>query len=448
MENGSRGSISRLCGCAEKQCEYGENKTKNVWIIINSQLVKLSPLIGEFGVLRVDGRLAAAEYLAYDTKFPIILPIGYQITNLLLDYYNRRFRHANNETIINELKQKFHIPRIRSAVRRIKMNCMQCRVSAAVPVAPKVGVLPRARVIPFMRPFAFVGLDYFGPYYVKVGRSSVKRWVALFTCLTVRAIHLELVANLSTDSCKKAIRRFIARRGAPQEIYSDNGTNFVGASRELEAEKRMINQNLSSTFTDTHTSWRFNPPSAPHMGGCWERMVRSVKTALNAIPLEGKLDEECLVTLLAETEHMVNSRPLTFVPLETASAGSLTPNDFLMLSSSGVKQPIKDAVTTGAALKHSWNRIQYVLDQIWRRWLTEYLPTITRRTKWFENVRPIAVGDLVLLVDENVRNRWLRGRVVRTFPGKDGAVRQVDIQTMTGIIRRPVVKIALLDVGV
>lgn len=142
----------------------------------------------------------------------------------------------------------------------------------------------------------------------------MKRWVAIFTCLTVRAIHLEVVHTLSTDSCKKAVRRFVARRGAPQEVYSDNGTNFIGASKELEEEMRNINRSLSSTFTDTNTQWRFNPPSASHMGGCWERMVRSVKTALGSLPMSRKLDDESFITLLAEAEHMVSSQPLTFLP--------------------------------------------------------------------------------------------------------------------------------------
>ncbi|XP_038120345.1 uncharacterized protein LOC119770113 [Culex quinquefasciatus] len=327
--------------------------------------------------------LEAAEFAAFDAKFPVILPNKHRVTWLLVDSYHRRFRHANNETVVNEIRQKFNIPKLRVLIRQV------------------------------------ASVDYFGPVLIKVGRSVAKRWVALFTCLTIRAVHLELVASLSTDSCKKAIRRFIARRGAPQEIYSDNGTNFQGASGELSKELAKVNHNeLSSTFTDTHTQWRFNPPAAPHMGGCWERMVRSVKAALSAIPVERKLDEESLVTLLAEAEHMVNSRPLTFVPLESADSESLTPNHFLMLSSSGVQQAVKDPVGVCAAIKNSWNSIQHTLDEFWSRWVKEYLPTIARRTKWFEEVRPIKEGDLVLVVDEGHRNGWLRGRVAGRIPAR------------------------------
>ncbi|XP_062557970.1 uncharacterized protein LOC134222838 [Armigeres subalbatus] len=233
----------------------------------SSPLVNLPPVMDEHELMRVDGRIGAADCLEYDAKVPVILPRGHPVTDLLLEFYHRKFRHANNETVVNEIRQKFYIPRLRTLIRTVAKRCQWCRVYRAKPVVPKMSQLPRFRSTPFVRPFTFVGIDYFGPYFVKNGRSAVKRWVAIFTCLTVRAIHLELVYALSTDSCKKAVRRFIARRGAPQEVYTDNGTNFIGASRELEDELRSINGTLSSTFTDANTKWRFNPPLAPHMGG-------------------------------------------------------------------------------------------------------------------------------------------------------------------------------------
>ncbi|XP_058814579.1 uncharacterized protein LOC131678438 [Topomyia yanbarensis] len=413
----------------------------------SSEIANLPPALDEFGVLRVDSRSAKSDFLSFDTKFPIILPKKHRITELLIDWYHREWRHANDETVVNEIKQRFYIFRLRVLVRLARRNCMWCRVYKSIPLAPKMGPLPKIRLTPFLRPFTFVGIDYFGPYFIKIGRTTVKRWVALFTCLTIRAVHLEVVSSLSTDSCKKAIRRFIARRGAPQEIYSDNGTNFLGASRELAAEITRINSTFSSTFTDAHTRWRFNPPGAPHMGGCWERMVRSVKTALGFLPNERKLDEESLVTLLTEAEHIVNSRPLTFVPLENADQESLCPNHFLIMSSTGVRQPIKDPVDERAALRGSWNMIQHILDKFWHRWIKEYLPTITRRTKWFHSIQPIREGELVMIADEKIRNRWLRGRVVRTYPGSDGTVRRADVLTASGILQRPAVKLAVLDVG-
>ncbi|XP_062713352.1 uncharacterized protein LOC134290269 [Aedes albopictus] len=301
----------------------------------NSPLIKLTPAIDDFNVLRMDGRIQEADFVDYDARNPIILPRGHRVTDLLLDWYHRRFQHANDETVVNEVRQRFYIPKLRVQVRLTRKQCKWCRVYKAVPAVPRMGPLPKARLMPFCRPFTMVGIDYFGPYSIRspTGRSTLKRWVVLFTCLTVRAVHVEIAANLSTDSCKKAIRRFIGRRGAPREIYTDNGTNFVGASRELAAEIRAINEEIGSTFTDTQTQWQFIPPSAPHMGGCWERMVRSVKAALGTVPTVRVLDEESFATVLVEAESMVNSRPLTFIPLETADHELLTPNHFLLLSS-------------------------------------------------------------------------------------------------------------------
>ncbi|XP_058833270.1 uncharacterized protein LOC131691086 [Topomyia yanbarensis] len=413
-----------------------------------SPLMKLTPVMDEYGILRVDSRVVNSDFLTYDAKYPIILAKQHAITDLLLEWYHRRFRHANNETIVNEVRQRFYVPGLRVQIRLTKKRCMWCQVNNAAPVPPKMGPLPLARLTPFRRAFTYTGIDYFGPYLVKVGRSVVKRWVALFTCLATRAIHLEMANDLSTDSCKKAIRRFIARRGAPVEIFSDRGTNFIGANRELIAEINKINTELCSTFTDHNTQWRFNPPAAPHMGGCWERMVRSVKVALGALPFERKLDEEALATLLAEAECMINSRPLTFVPIASDTHESLTPNHFVMLNSTGVKQPEKTPVDEGMALRGSWNQIQHTLDIFWRRWLREYQPMIARRTKWFNDVRPIREGDLVVFANEGVRNRWLRGRVVKTYPGRDGTPRRADVRDSDGTVRRdrPVAKLALLDV--
>ncbi|KXJ81556.1 hypothetical protein RP20_CCG018949 [Aedes albopictus] len=219
--------------------------------------------------------------------------------------------------------------------------------------------LPAARLASFERPFTNVGVDYFGPVLVKVGRSHVKRWVALFTCLTLRAVHLEVAHSLSTESCITCFRRFVARRGAPLEVYSDNGTNFQGAEKLL---KEQINNGLAETFTNSNTKWFFNPPSAPHMGGAWERMVRSVKAAIENIDTGRKLNDEGLLTLLAEAESIVNSRPLTYLPLESEEQEALTPNHFLLGSSKGVKQPPKNPTDHREAVSNNWKQICHQLD--------------------------------------------------------------------------------------
>ncbi|XP_055615232.1 uncharacterized protein LOC129761532 [Toxorhynchites rutilus septentrionalis] len=199
----------------------------------SSSLYRLCPVLDEEGIIRVDGRIGAAPNVREEMKFPIILPRKHKFTRLLLDSYHRKYLHGNAETVVNEVRQIYYIPRLRVAVNNIANTCQWCRIYKCSPQIPRMAPLPLARMASFVRPFTYVGLDFFGPLTVKLGRSNVKRWVALFTCLTIRAVHVEVAHNLTTDSCVKCIRRFICRRGSPAEIYSDNGTNFQGAERLL-----------------------------------------------------------------------------------------------------------------------------------------------------------------------------------------------------------------------
>ncbi|XP_052566786.1 uncharacterized protein LOC120412868 [Culex pipiens pallens] len=331
-------------------------------------------------------------------------------------------------------------------VQKTARKCQWCKVYKASPSAPRMAPLPVARLTSHVRPFTFAGVDLCGPFLIRHGRSLVKRWVMLFTCLTVRAVHLEIVYTLSAESCKLGFRRFIALRGSPQEIYSDCGTNFQGLSNELKAEIAAIDQELATTFTNTNTKWHFNPPAAPHMGGVWERMVRSVKTALSTISTCRNPDGETFETFLAEAMAIVNSRPLTHVPLQAVDEEALTPNHFLMLSSTGVSQPTQPTTDLQSSLRSNWNHLQFLLDHYWARWIKEYLPAINQRRKWFAESRPISVGDLVMVVNEGIRNSWTRGRVVAVLPGKDGRIRSARVQTSAGVLTRPVVRLALLEV--
>ncbi|XP_062706264.1 uncharacterized protein LOC134287709 [Aedes albopictus] len=412
----------------------------------NSPLRKLSPFIGENGELRLGGRIGASPFTAYDAKYPVILPKGHRITELIIDSYHRLFGHQNGETVVNELRQKYYISNMRAEVRKAAKRCQWCRTYKVQPQIPRMAPLPVERVIPFVRPFTMIGIDYFGPYLIKIGRSLVKRWVVLYTCLTIRAVHLEIAASLSTESCMLALRRFIARRGAPQQIYTDNGTNFVGTERELARQLQDVNQKMSESFTNANTRWNFIPPASPHMGGAWERMVRAVKTAMSSMNHPRTPTEEVFQTVLCEAESMVNSRPLTYMPLEGSDQEALTPNHFLLLNSVGVTQTEKSSTEEREALRSNWKLCQHILDQFWRRWIREYLPTITRRTKWFAETKRIEIGDVVFIVDGNVRNRWTRGVVTAVFPGKDGRIRQAEVRTNSGTLRRSVAKLAVMDV--
>ncbi|XP_058827425.1 uncharacterized protein LOC131687361 [Topomyia yanbarensis] len=272
-------------------------KAKNTLVWIAQCLYQLAPTVDECGVLRVGGRIGAAPHTSFDARFPVILPRKHPVTTLVVDDFHRTFRHGNSETVVNEIRQFYSIFLLRRVVKQVATVCQWCKVKKATPKVPRIAPLPLARLSSFTRPFTYTGIDFFEPLLVKVGRSSVKRWICLFTYLTTRAVHVEVAYSLSTPSCIKCIRRFICRRGAPGQIYSDNDTNFRDAERLLRKELENV----------------FIPPAAPHMGGAWERMVRSIKPAMEAAHNnDRKLDDEGLVTLAVEAEGIVNSRPPTY----------------------------------------------------------------------------------------------------------------------------------------
>jgi hypothetical protein len=310
-----------------------------------------------------------------------------------------------------------------------------------------MGQLPPERLARGERPFTKCGLDFFGPIAVRIGRRTEKRYGALFTCLTTRAIHIEVAHSLSADSAIMAIRRMAARRGYPAVMLSDNGTNFHGADRELKDAVKELRQDarLLSELTSRNIDWRFIPPSSPHMGGAWERLIRSVKVALSATLKERTPGMETLLTALAEAEFTVNSRPLTHVSMDPKDDEPLTPNHFLMGSSGALPALAhygKEHEDT--CLRKQWRVAQQLADLFWRRWVREYLPTLARRPKWRSPTEPIKEGDLVLLADPKLpRNTWPRGKVTQAEPAADGQVRMVQVKTATGSYLRPAVKVAV-----
>lgn len=377
----------------------------------SSTIVKLSPYLDSSGILRVGGRLNSADLSEY-AKHPILLPKNHQITKLIVMQYHIKYHHLNNETVVNEIRQIYSIARLRVVVKSVGRSCQFCKIRKVMPNPPRMADLPPVRLAKFTRPFTFVGVDYFGPMEVAVGRRREKRWGMLITCLTVRAIHIEVAHTLSTDSCIMCMRNFMARRGVPLRAFSDNGTNFHGTNNELKSMWQGVDKDkLANEFTNSNIEWTFNPPSAPHMGGSWERLVQSVKKVLVQIKPSRTPSDELLRSLLIEVEAVVNARPLTYIPTDHDEE-ALTPNHFLFGSSNGLK-PVGDFSNEAATLRKNWMTVQQISNSFWKRWVREYMPTLTRRSKWFSNVKPIQVNDVVIIVDENnPRNCWPKGIVV------------------------------------
>ena len=407
-------------------------------------LRKLNPFLNEGGMLCVGGRLVNAA-LTDSMKHQIILPKRHAVVSLIIRSCHASTNHGGKEFTLAKVREKYWIINARVAVRNELKNCYECRRQFARPGLQKMSDLPPERVTPGKPPFSYVGVDYFGPFLVKQGRSVVKRYGCLFTCLTIRAVHIEIAHSLDTSSFINALQRFICRRNQPVMIRSDNGSNFVGAERELSTALQQWNQTRIAEFLrQREIVWKFNTPTASHMGGVWERMIRSVRKVLASVVKEQPMTDEVLLTVMCEAEATVNSRPMTPVSDDPNDLNPITPNHLLQLCDCPPTPP--GEFVQRETYRHHWKQAQYLADIFWRRWLHEYLPALQYRHRWQVPKMNFKVGDVVIIMDDSLpRNSWSLGRIVEVFPGHDGLVRSVRLKTSTNILTRPITKICLLE---
>ena len=277
--------------------------------------------------------------------------------------------------------------------------------------------------------FTNVGVDYFGPFTVTIGRRNKKRWCCLFTCLTVRAVHIEVVPKLDTNSCLNAILRFIARRSKPSTIISDNGKNFVGAEREFAEYVAAWNkERIEEHLIQQGIRWMFNSPAAPHFGGVWERLVRSCKKAMYVVLENRSVTEDVLSTTMCFVEQTLNARALTPVSSDVNDLEAMTPNHFL-LGTTNVCLPYLPCAEEFVDHRKVFRQTQAYANLIWDRFRKEYLPTLNNRQKWRStaNENPTE-GDLVWLIEDSDRPGYYNlGRVTETIEGSDGVIRSAKV---------------------
>ena len=414
------------------------------YVKTSSHLCKFKPILQE-GILRVGGRLCRAA-MPEEAKHPAILSKDLHVAELILRDIHQNLGHSGRNHVLSKLRQKYWIPGAHAAIRRILTKCVTCRRSYGAAGQQQMAHLPQDRVLPEEPPFTNTGVDYFGPFLVKRGRSLVKRYGVIFTCLTIRAVHIEVASSLDTDSFIDAFRRFIARRGQVKILRSDNGTNFIGAERELKRAIEELNSSkIENTLRQRGIQWMFNPPTGSHHGGVWERLIRSVRKILSTTLGLQTMDEEGLHTVLCEAEAIINSRPITKVSSDPNDLEALTPNHLLLLQS-------KPSLPPGLFVKEDlyarkrWKQVQYLSDIFWKRWTREYLPQLQERQKWMRASRCFAEGDIVLIVDDTApRNSWILGKIIEAVPDQYGLVCQIRIKTKTSTLDRPITKICLLQ---
>ena len=425
-------------------CAGNQRLTKSVKK--DSALYKLDPLMMANGTLCVGGRLKHSPSISDEAKHPVILPKSHHVVDLIIRHEHESHAHVGKEHVLSLLQERCWIIHGRSAVRGVLNNCVTCRRIVARRGEQKMSDLPPDRITSEKPPFTFVGVDLFGPFVVKRGRSEMKRYGCLFTCLVIRAVHIEVVFSLDSDSFLNALQRFISRRGRPVQIRSDNGTNFRAGDRELkQALISWNNSHVASYLQQREIEWKYNPPGASHMGGVWERQIRTVRKVLSSLLREQILDDEALTTLMCQAECIVNSRPLTAVSDDVNDLEALTPNHLLTLRQEPILPPgIFSSLDSYS--RRRWRQVQYMTDIFWKRWTREYLPLLQQRSRWVTHSRDFRPGDVVLLVEDSPRSSWPLARILTVHHSKDGHVRSVTLKTRgVSSVVRPVSKICLLE---
>jgi len=317
-----------------------------------------------------------------------------------------------------------------------------------------MGNLLELRVTGYKRAFTNTGVDYAGPLQVRESRRRgrvhiTKGYIALFTCLETRAVHLELVSDLTTVSFLAALNRFTARRGICTQMLSDNGTNFVEAARELKEVYESLEKKkkeIQTALAQRRITWTFIPPRAQHFGGAWEAVVKITKRHLYAVTRGRILTYEEYVTLLTEIEAILNSRPLTPLSSDPTDLSVLTPSHFL-IGDSLILPAQKDCLGVSENRLTRWQLVQKLSQQFWERWQAEYLQELQQRNKWTDGRDNIKLNTLVLLKEDHVPPlQWILGRVTALFPSQDGVVRVVSVKTKSGEFKRAVKKLCPIPI--
>eukprot|EP00117_Sycon_ciliatum_P019093 scpid35165/ scgid17425/ len=408
----------------------------------SSVLSKLSPRVDEDGLLRCDGQTKYAEWL------PVILPRHHHITKLVVKHHHELQQHGGTNQTLSSVCERFWIVAAREVIREWEHECARCIRTRAKPAEQVMAPLPKSRLEPPLRAFAKTAVDFAGPYITIQGRGRArqKRYLCLFTCLLSRAVHLELAYGLDTDSFLRAFSRFAHRRGLPVQVLSDNGTNFIGANRELrELVDALDKDAIQRSAANRKMDWSFNPPLAPHFGGAHEAMIKSAKRATAKILGNADITDEELMTAFTGAEALLNSRPLTFQSANPADVSPLTPNHFLIGQAGGQYAP-ESVDTQPFHPRNRWRRIQELLQHFWQRWLTEWVPALNQRRKWFAERKDVSCDDVVLVIQpDSPRGQWPLGRVTQTFPGADGKVRVVEVQVAGKRMTRPITKVCPLE---
>ncbi|XP_064645117.1 uncharacterized protein LOC135498663 [Lineus longissimus] len=422
--------------------------TKGKPIGKSSKILGLFPRIDDEGVIRCNGRLKHAEFLSFDTRHPVILPRKDHVTKLIVKSYHEQGGHITgvNQTLA-ALSSRFWIVAGREEIRDWERDCNECGRRKCKVATQIMAPLPKTRVKTSVRAFTRTSVDFGGPFITKQlrGRVQSKRYLCLFTCMASQAVHLEMAYGLDTDSFLNAFNRMVNRRGVPEEVTSDNGTNFVAGNKELNDLVENLDQDKISRATARRgVKWYFNPPLGPHFGGVHESLIKSAKKAIYAVLGKADINDEELATAISGAEALLNSRPLTYQAADSQDTPPLTPNHFLFGQVGGQFAPeAVDSIKFNP--RRRWRVVQQLIKHVWERWLKEWLPMLHPRAKWREEMKNLESGDLVVVVSPNTpRGQWPLGRILQVLPGKDDHVRVAKVKIGDNEFLRPISRLCPL----
>ncbi|KAF6202361.1 hypothetical protein GE061_004760 [Apolygus lucorum] len=403
------------------------------------------------GLLRVGGRLDRADS-SFETRHPTLLPAKDVLTDLVVRHAHQSCLHVGPRATLAHIRTKHWIVNGRNVVNKCLSGCVRCFSIKPRSFQPEMGQLPAGRVHQTY-PFNQTGIDFAGPFSVSIaglrGTRKIEIFLAVFVCLATKAVHLEAVLDLSTDSFMQCLERFMARRGVPAVIWSDNGTNFVGANNLLRKIRSALAQGVAHDLTDQLATrgiqWKFIPPRAPHFGGLWEAAVKSAKRLIRVTLRDQTTTYQTFTTIVARVESVLNSRPLVYQSSSPDDILVLTPGHFLVQRPLTALPESTVDHTASTRLVPKWAFVNQMVDQFWKKWSKEYLLDLQLRSKWNTPDRPPKLGDVVLIMEDNRPPlQWVMGVICELCPGDDGTARVALVRTSSGVLKRPLVKLCPL----
>ena len=406
-------------------------------------------------LIRCQGRIDHAN-LPYNTKYPILLSSKSWFTKLLILSIHEDISHAGVQDVLCKVREQYWIIKGRQTIKKALSSCMICKKSeGAAFKLPPSPPLPKFRVED-LRPFEVCGVDYTGAILIKNCNDEIeKHYIALFTCATTRAVHLEVAKDGTAHTFLNIFRRFSARRSYPKLMISDNASNFKLSSDLLKQIFR--EEEVHKHLERVGCQWQFIPPKSPWHGGFWERLISIAKSSLRKVLYRKQVNSDDFNTIVTEIECRMNNRPLSYVISDLDNPEPLTPSHLLqgrrinpLPSHIHEDYVIDPDFLDDKIANEKYEKCSSIINEWFKVWKGEYLTSLRERQMNSSNLSistKIKINDVVQIKSDGPRSTWNLGRVIQVYPGEDGHIRVVKLKTANGEFIRTVAKLYPLELS-